>query len=284
MKTYLECFPCLLRQAVEAAQMATEDEELRREVVQTVLRELQTAPAEARPVDIAPRVHAAVREITGCDDPYREVKRESNRLALQAYPKAVELTSEAPDPLLAAAKLAAAANIADSAVGRNFDFEAAMKRGLSGDFATADYPQLEAQLERTSNLLYLADNAGEIVFDRLLLERLAAPYHVTLAVKSRPLLNDATLDDVRAAGLDGLLPVVTTGDGWPRPDLRGASEEFRTAFRQADVIIAKGQGNYEALSECDGNVFFLLIVKCPVIARDLSVNVGDLVLKRAGTA
>ena len=280
MKTYLECLPCLLRQAVEAAGMATEDEELRREVIQTVLRELQTVPADARPVDIAPRVHAAVREITGCEDPYLEVKRESNRLALQAYPKAVELASEAPDPLLAAAKLAAAANIADSAVGRNFDFDAAMKRGLSGDFAIADYPQLKAHLERTSNLLYLADNAGEIVFDRLLLERLA-PYHVTLAVKSRPLLNDATLDDVRAAGLDGLLPVVTTGDGWPRPDLRGASEEFRAAFRQADVILAKGQGNYEALSECDGNVFFLLIVKCPAIARDLCVNVGDLVLKKA---
>ena len=281
MKTYLECLPCLLRQAVEAAKLATEDERVQQAVARAVLRDLQDVPAEARPVDIAPRVHAAVREITGCEDPYRQVKSASNALALRAYSKAAELASASLDPLLAAAKLAAAANIADSAVGRSFDFEAAMERALSGDFAIAHYPQLKAHLERASHILYLADNAGEIVFDRLLLERLA-PCHVTLAVKSRPLLNDATLDDVRAAGLGDLASVVTTGDGWPRPDLRGASEQFSAAFRQADVIIAKGQGNYEALSECDGNVFFLLIAKCPVIARDPGVNIGDLVLKRAG--
>jgi uncharacterized protein with ATP-grasp and redox domains len=281
MKTYLECLPCLLRQAVEAAQMATEDERVQQTVAQAVLRDLQDVPAEARPVDIAPRVHAAVREITGCEDPYREVKSRSNALALRAYSEAAELTSASPDPLLTAAKLAAAANIADSAVGRDFDFMAAMERALSGGFAIAHYPQLRTQLEHASHVLYLADNAGEIVFDRLLLERLA-PRHVTLAVKSSPLLNDATFDDAQAARLDGLASVVTTGDGWPRPDLTGASRDFRAAFRQADVIIAKGQGNYEALSECNASIFFLLVAKCPVIARHLGVTIGDLVLKSAG--
>ena len=281
MKTYLECFPCLLRQAVEAAQMATEDEELRHEVVQTVLRELQTVPPEARPVDIAPGVHAAVREITGCEDPYREVKRESNRLALQAYPKAVELASEAPDPLLAAAKLAAAGNIADSAIGSSFSFDSAIQQAESSVFALNDYAQFKTGLERASHVLYLADNAGEIVFDRLLLERMNGKRR-TVAVKAHPLLNDATADDARTAGLDGCAAAIVTSDAWPRPDLHGVSGELRTAFRDADIVIAKGQGNYEALSEYDDNLFFLLIVKCPVIARDLCVNVGDLVLKKAG--
>ncbi len=282
MKTYLECLPCLLRQAVEAAKLATEDERVQQAVVHTVLRDLQDVPAEARPVDIAPRVHAAVRRITGCDDPYREVKRESNRLALEAYPKAAELASEAPDPLLASAKLAAAGNIADSAVGRSFDFDAAIQKALSQDFAVSEYSQLRTELERAARVLYLADNAGEIVFDRLLLERLA-PSRVTIAVKAQPLLNDATQDDVHSANLDGLASVVTTGNGWPRPDLRGASQEFRAAFQEADVIIAKGQANYEALSEGNAKVFFLLIAKCSVIARHLGVNIGDLVLKRAGS-
>jgi uncharacterized protein with ATP-grasp and redox domains len=260
--------------------MATDDQALQHRAVETVLRELQTVSLDARPVDIAPRVHAAVRQITACGDPYRQVKSESNALALRAYPKAAELASTSPDPVLAAAKLAAAGNIADSAIGHSFDFEAGMGKALGQGFAIDHYSQLRAALEHADHVLYLADNAGEIVFDRLLIERFALP-RVTVAVKADPLLNDATREDAQAVGIDELAVVVSTGDGWPRPDLRGASQEFRAAFQQADVIIAKGQANYEALSECNANVFFLLIAKCAVIARNLGIDIGDLVLKRA---
>ena len=281
MRTYLECLPCLLRQAVEAAGMATDDGQLRHKVVKAVLRELQHCSLGARPVDIAPRVHALVRDITGCEDPYREVKANSNRTALQAYPKAAELTAAAPDPLLAAAKVAAAGNIADSAVGSVFDFDAAVERALSCDFAVDYYPALRSALAGADEVLYLADNAGEIVFDRLLLERLL-PRRITVAVKGQPLLNDATLEDADSLGLREFAAVISTGDGWPRPDLAQASDALRSAFREAGVIIAKGQANYEALSESNDGVFFLLVVKCEAVARDLDVAVGDLVLKKAG--
>jgi len=281
MRTYLECLPCLLRQAVEAARMATDDGQLRHRVVKAVLRELQHCSLEARPVDIAPRVHALVRDITGCKDPYREVKADSNRAALQAYPKAAELTAAAPDPLLAAAKLAAAGNIADSAVGSVFDFGAAVERALSCDFSLDCYSALRSALAGADEVLYLADNAGEIVFDRLLLERLL-PRRITVAVKGQPLLNDATLDDADGLGLREFAAVISTGDGWPRPDLAQASDALRSAFKEADVIIAKGQANYEALSESNDGVFFLLVVKCEAVARDLDAAVGDLVLKKAG--
>ena len=282
MKTYLECLPCLLRQAVEAAQLATEDERLQHAVAEAVLDHLRGVSPEERPVDIAPAVHATVRRITGCEDPYRQVKDNSNRLALRAYPKASEIVSGSADPLLTSAKLAAAGNIADSAVGRSFDFEAAIQQAARNDFALSDYAQFKAELASAEHVLYLADNAGEIVLDRLLLERITGKQR-TVAVKAHPLLNDATADDARTAGLDDCATAIVAGDAWPRPDLLGAPEELRTAFHDADIIIAKGQGNYEALSECDGKVFFLLTAKCPVVARDLGAAVGDLVLKKAGS-
>ena len=282
MKTYLECIPCLLRQGVEAAQLATEDEQLQHAVVEAILERLRGVSPKERPVDIAPAVHAIVRRITGCDDPYRQVKNDSNRLALAAYATASAIVSASADPLLAAARMAAAGNIADSAVGRSFDFEAAIQQAARNDFALNDYAQFKAGVEGAEHVLYLADNAGEIVFDGLLLERMSGKQR-TVAVKAQPILNDATADDARTARLDRFATVIAAGDAWPRPDLQGASDGLRTAFGDADVIIAKGQGNYEALSECDGKVFFLLIVKCPVVARDLGVAVGDLVLKKAGS-
>jgi uncharacterized protein with ATP-grasp and redox domains len=189
--------------------------------------------------------------------------------------------SAASDPLLMSARLAAAGNIADSAVGRAFDLGAAIDKAARQGFALDDYPEMVDQLRSAHRVLHLADNAGEIVFDRLLLEQMEDKQH-TVAVKAQPLLNDATADDARAAGLDECAAIIPVGDVWPRPDLRGASEQLKTAYRDADVIIAKGQGNYEALSESDGNLFFLLVVKCPVVARDLGVEVGDFVLRKAG--
>jgi len=281
MRTYLECLPCLLRQAVEASKMATDDERLRHTVVKAVLRELQSASLDARPVDIAPRIHALVRDIGGCEDPYRELKAESNKTALRAYPKAAQLAAAAPDPFLAAAKLAAAGNVADAAIGKVFDFGAAIDKAMNRPFTIDHYADLQGALAQADHVLYLADNAGEIVFDRLLLERLL-PRRITLAVKGRPLLNDATVEDAESLGLRDLAALIPTGDGWPRPDLAAASSDLRRAFREADVIIAKGQANYEALSESADGIFFLLLVKCETVARDLGVSVGDLILKNAG--
>lgn len=280
MKLYLDCYPCLLRQAVEAARMATGDEALQQAAVQGAIEALRAAPPEARPVDIAPGVHAAVRRATGCNDPYRAMKQESNRLALEVYEDADALVSAAQDPLLTATKIAAAGNIADAALGRRFEFRQTVREAAERDFVVDDSEQLRAELDTAEHVLLLADNAGEIVLDRLVVERLA-PRRVTVAVKSRPLINDATADDAVAAGLDGVAEIVGTGDGWPDPELERASKELARAFAEADAIIAKGQANYEALSEYHGPLYFLLTAKCDVIADDVGVAVGGLVLKRA---
>jgi damage-control phosphatase, subfamily I len=188
MKTYLECLPCFLKQAVQAAQLATEDTRLQHAAVRAVLERLRDVPLDMRPVDITPAVHSTVRHVTGCKDPYRRMKDDSNMLALRAYPAAAEIVSKAGDPLLVAARIAAAGNIADAAIGRRFDFDTAVRHAATTDFACNDYGQFKADASNAGRVLYLADNAGEIVFDRLLLEHLHGA-QCTVAVKSRPILN-----------------------------------------------------------------------------------------------
>jgi len=130
------------------------------------------------------------------------------------------------------------------------------------------------------NILYLSDNAGEIVFDKLLIEQLG-PEKVTLAVKARPVLNDATAEDAGAAGLIDLVEVIDTGDDAPGTILETCSGVFRYFFEAADVVIAKGQGNYESLSDVDKNIFFMLKAKCPVIAEHLGCEVNQMILRRS---
>jgi uncharacterized protein with ATP-grasp and redox domains len=280
MKTYLECLPCFLRQAVEAAKMATEDPLKQREVVDAVLSLLTTVSASDRPPQIAARVHRTVRRVSGCDDPYCQVKKESNEAAMGLHPRAKELVAASDDPLQTAAKLAVVGNIIDSGVGLRFDLKAEIERANERCFATGDFDRFRKEMARASTVLYLADNAGEIVLDRLLIEQMNNR-KVSVAVRAEPMLNDALLADAEFAGIHRLAALLTTGPGWSGAGVGACSADFLEAFTRADVIIAKGQGNYEWLSEAKANIFFLLMAKCPVVARDLGVEVGELVVKSA---
>jgi uncharacterized protein with ATP-grasp and redox domains len=130
------------------------------------------------------------------------------------------------------------------------------------------------------DILYIADNAGEIVFDRLLIKQIG-PEKITFVVKGGPIINDATIEDAQAAGLTDLMKVIDTGDDAPGTILEFCSEDFQHCFEAADLVIAKGQGNYETLSNIDKNIFFLVKAKCPVIARDLGCEVGETILQKS---
>jgi len=280
MKTYLECLPCFLRQAVEAAKMATEDPLKQWEVVDAVLHLLRAVSAGDRPPQIGARVHRAVRRVSGCDDPYCLVKKENNEAAMGLYPRAKELVAASDDPFQTAAKLAVVGNIIDSGVGLRFDLEAEIERANARGCTTDDFDRFREEMARASTVLYLADNAGEIIFDRLLIEQMDNK-KIFIAVKAEPMLNDALLADAEFAGIHQLADLLTTGPGWHGAAVGNCSADFLEAFAGADLIIAKGQGNYEWLSETRANIFFLLMAKCPVVARDLGVEVGELVVKSA---
>ncbi len=279
MKTYLDCYPCFLRQALEAARMAGADDRQQRAVLGRVLDLLKQIDPASTPPEIGDRVHRIVRREVGNDDPYRVVKETSTRQALALYPRLRALLAEADDPLEVAVRMSIAGNIIDLAAATGgYDLWGTVERVLAQPFAVDDRDAFREALSRAGQVLYLADNAGETVFDRLLIETLDVP--VVYAVKGGPTLNDATLEDARAAGVDRVAEVVSTGLDAPGTILARCSDEFRRLYDEAEMVIAKGQANYETLSEEGPRVFFLLQTKCPVIARDVGVPVGSVVLRQ----
>lgn len=278
MKTYLDCYPCFLRQAVEAARLAGADERQQSEILGRVLDLLRDVPLSSVPPEIVRQVHRVVRDVTGVEDPYQEMKAQGTEEALTLYPWLKTILAEAEDKLETAARLSIAGNIIDMGPNPAYDLRDEVMRVLAEPFAADDSEALLSTLNEADSVLYLADNAGETVFDRLLIEAIDAP--VIYAVKGRPIINDATVEDARAAGVDQVAEVMSNGSDSPGTLLEACSEAFRRTYDEADLIIAKGQANYETLSEKGARVFFLLQTKCPVIARDLGMPVGSLIIAR----
>jgi len=284
VRTYLDCYACFLRQALSAARMVTDDEAAQQSVVTETLALLHAVPAGTTPPEIAFAVHRLVRERLGDGDPYATVKAESTRAALALYPQLKALVAGSADPLDAAVRVAIAGNIIDFGVSDDVpDLWATVERVMATSLAIDDLAELRSALAVADHVLYLGDNAGETVFDRVLIEALEPP--VLYAVKGGPVLNDATLHDALAAGLETCATIVESGSRAPGTILGFCSAEFRDTFDSAPLIIAKGQANYETLSEAGPRVFCLLQAKCPVIADDMPAPVGGAVVKQsAGTS
>jgi uncharacterized protein with ATP-grasp and redox domains len=276
VKTYLDCYPCFLRQAVEAARLAGANGRQQREILGRVLDLLRDVPLSSVPPEIVRQVHRVVRDVTGVEDPYQEVKARSTEEALALYPWLKTIVAEAEDRLETAARLSIAGNIIDMGPNPAYDLRDEVMRVLAEPFAADDSEALLSTLNEADSVLYLADNAGETVFDRLLIEAIDAP--MIYAVKGRPIINDATVEDARAAGVDQVAEVMSNGSDSPGTLLEACSDAFRRTYDEAEVIIAKGQANYETLSDEGPRVFFLLQTKCPVIARDLGMPAGGLII------
>jgi uncharacterized protein with ATP-grasp and redox domains len=276
--TYLDCYPCFLRQALDAARYAGADERQQRSILNSVLETLSSLDATSTPPEIGDAIHRLVRQETGNPDPYADAKRKATEQALPLYPRLKVLVADASDPLEKASRLAIAGNIIDLAPGSSYDLWATVERVLEQPFAIEDIPAFRQALASADRILYLADNAGETLFDRVLIETLDKP--VIYAVKGGPVLNDATKEDAMAVGLDQVADVVSTGSDAPGTVLRTCAAEFRDLYDHAQMIVAKGQANYETLSGAGERLFFLLQTKCPVIAQDAGVAVGDILLKQ----
>jgi len=280
MKTYLDCIPCFVRQALDSVKMTTEDVEIHEKVLREVLRLGSEIDMGQCPPTMAQKIHRFIREMTGVEDPYLEVKNRFNKLALQMYPELKQLIETSADPLETAVRLAIAGNIIDFGVNSTVD-QAEVERTISHSLkATLDMKALEQFKEAVSNakdILYLGDNAGEVVFDRLLIEQL--PWEkITFVVKGGPILNDATIEDAEIIGLTDFINVIDNGSDAPGTILENCSEMFRRRFDESDFIIAKGQGNCESLSGVDKKIFFMVRPKCKVLARHLDCEIGSLVL------
>ncbi len=285
MKVGLDCLPCVMRQALEAARAATTDEALQRQVLYEVAQLIPRFPLDVSPPELGQRVYRLITQFTGNSDPYREKKRKANETALELYPRLKEVVNASEDRLLAACKFAIAGNSLD--LGSQSEYpepESLLDTALALPFAFDDYQQFRANLKSSSLILYLGDNAGEVAFDRVLVEeiRQMSQARIYFVVRQRPVINDATLEDARFVGLDKVARVIANGSDAPATILSQCSEELLRLYRSADLIISKGQGNFETLNEERRNIFFLLRVKCSVVAKFLGAEVGQAVLKRGG--
>lgn len=281
MKTYLECYPCLVQQAVDSVQRVVDDPEKQAAIIGETLRILSAAdPGEPPPI-MAQRIHRALRSTLGEEDPYREIKEQSNQFALELLNDWRARVLASPDPFGAAVRLAIAANIIDYGPKRCLSHAGMVETIEHSQDVPLDKNAIEAfheAIESAESILYLADNAGEIVFDRLLIEQLPVR-KVTLAVRGTPVINDATMVDAETAGLTQLVRVIDNGSDVPGTALSECSPEFRRIFQSADLVISKGQGNLETLLDTPKNICFLLLVKCPLIARELACDVGRMVVR-----
>jgi hypothetical protein len=282
MRIYLDCIPCFIRQSLDAVRHATNDEHVHEQVVREVLNLANNLDMCQSPPAIGQQIHRLIRQRVGVEDPYHGAKQRFNDTALILYSKMRNIIIKSKDPLETAIRVAIAGNIIDLGVKSQLpqtELEETIEQCLSGEFSKVPLEAFRNAVNAAEAILYLADNAGEIVFDRLLIEQLPID-KITVAIKGSPIINDATMEDAIYAGLPQIVEVIDNGSDAPGTILQSCSKSFRDYFDKADLVIAKGQGNYETLSDVDKNIFFILKAKCSVIARDIGCNVGEMILQK----
>ena len=282
MKTTLDCIPCFLRQALDAARYNSEDPEFHKTVLRQTLAWVAEMDLEQSPPVMGQRIHRQLKQISGIEDPYREIKERMNNIALSLLPALRKEIESASDPLFAALRLSIAGNVIDLGAYSNLEssdviqaIQQTSSQPISGDFAA-----FKEAVQAANSILYLADNAGEIAFDRLLIEQLL-PKNITLAVRGAPVLNDCTHVDAVSVGLDKLVNIIDNGSDAPGTILSDCSREFLSCYENADLVIAKGQGNFESLNNEKKDIRFLFKVKCPVIASETRQPVNTLMLSQS---
>jgi uncharacterized protein with ATP-grasp and redox domains len=280
MKAFLECIACILRQTNEILERNIRSKKKRRKILLAVARKLsKTDIHKMTPPELTKCAHDRIHRLTGIKDLYKEPKHQNNREALELYPYLKKLVARASDPLLTAIRLAIAGNIIDYGALAEFNIRKTIQEVVRKRFAVLDYKKFKEDLKKSRLLLYIGDNAGEIVFDRVLVEELIKCTEVVFVVKSKPVLNDALREDAQMVGLDKVVRVIESGSDHAGTTVSKGTREFKRLYKKADIIIAKGQGNFETLDRERKNIYFLLKMKCPKLAEVVGLKKGDVILK-----
>ena len=283
MKISYECGPCFLRQAREALDLSCDDDLLKIEIMNDIFDFLSdNFTRNTNSNKTGSIIHGMIKSKTGCEDPYYNEKIKGNEIAL-SYLDDVKKILKENDTLESYVKIAIIGNILDfGAFTLDDDIDAIINESLKKDLAVKDIEEFENSLKKHDKALYLVDNTGEIVFDKLLMGKIKEyGVDITIAVKSEPILNDACMKEAIEAGLDEFGDIVEIGAGTVGYVDSEISDEFREIFNAHEFIISKGMGNYEGLTETDlsnKDIYFLLCAKCNTIARDIGVNLKDMLL------
>ncbi len=287
MKTYLDCIPCFFKQGLASARILGTDEKVQKRIMDNIAEAIPSFHLTSSPPEMGKIVHNIIKDALQKDDPYRELKQRSNSLVLSLYGKMKKEIDSSDDRLLSGLTLSIVGNIIDYGANHTLQpekeiAEISRRRVNKENGPNFQYTSFKKSLERARLILFIGDNAGEIVFDKLLIEEIRELYpdkHVVYAVREKAVINDATIEDARSVGLDRTAEVISSGSVIPGTLLHQCNEKFVSLFKNADMVISKGQGNFETLSDEPSPIFFLLTVKCGVVANMLGAETGDIILK-----
>lgn len=273
-----DCYGCIAQLAKSALDIANQDDDTQIAYLRQVCAIASQHDPNTPPPSMAKEVFDYLHAVLGEEDLYKQIKIESHQLAMSILDDLRSLVYQGQDPFLQAIKIAGVGNIIDVAHSEEYELWDEVVKQIGQPILGDSVALFKQQLSENDVLLYLADNVGETVFDRVLIEQLDVK--VLYAVKSGPTMNDATYQDALAAGIDQVAEIVETGSSTPGTYLKDCSLEFREMFSQAGLVLSKGQANYETLDDQGEKMFFLLRTKCPIVAREIGVPVGRLVLKK----
>lgn len=293
MKSEAMCVPCVIKQCerIIYAMRAADDPQLGvliSEVRRYALNMASQLSLDDPPSKYTSQVLEKVYELLQADDPYQKIKLEQNEVGKKTYQYFNKEIGKAVDPLHIAIKFAASGNIIDvgpaeiyTAHNQQTPYFDEINKLANQPLKIDDYRFFQEKFRRAENILYILDNAGEIYLDKFLIERLKGPA-ITMVVKARPILNDARVSDALEAGLASFGKIITVNPAnkirYLGVDFSCVTDEFNDVFETADIIIAKGHANFESLVDVERDCFFILMAKCPVVARKLGVEIKDRVL------
>ena len=281
MKAHSLCVPCLINQGLNAVRKLGLGEEREKEIALRSLKFLsQFDSLDRSPAYYAYFIQKIVKELAGTDDPFKEQKRTANEIAVKLLPEFERELESIEDRLAYAIKLSAVGNFIDFAIRGDLNVEEDVKALMSSDFVVWDYERFRTVISDSRSVLIVGDNAGEIAFDKPLVKTLLEmEKEVVYAVKGKPILNDATYEDAMEVSMTELCKVVDNGSDKVGTWLEDCSEEFLEVFWNSDIVISKGQANFETLNDVDRNIFFLLVAKCEPIARETGGEVRRFLFK-----
>ncbi|MEJ2504993.1 MAG: ARMT1-like domain-containing protein [Ignavibacteriaceae bacterium] len=273
-----DCIPCILKQALYAARIAKiNDEKIQIEILKYVIKELNNIDNIETAPELSNKIQDIVKVFSGINDPYAEEKERNLKRASKFVPYLKTYINNSYDKLEQVVRVAILGNIIDLGANPDFKLEDEINRINSNNIVLDDYPLFKEKVEKAKYILYIGDNAEEAIFDKLLIEQLQCK-NIIFVVRDSYILNDVTIDFAKKIGLNKIAKVISSGSKVAGTNLKETNKTFNKYFFNAPVIIAKGQGNFETLMNCDREIFYMFKVKCEVIAKRTGYKVGTSVL------
>jgi len=280
MKLHPECLPCAGDFGLRTIRRSVQKQDEVWKILKDVMKFISTADYNWTPAHLGTNIMKLVREKTGVFDPYKKDKILQNKKALKLYAELKKNVQEANDPLKMALKISSAGNVIDLGVSGQFDLENTIEKIMDIDFAKDETEIFRKKIQEAKTILFISDNAGEIIFDRILLETMNSSLKKIVSVKSGPVLNDITIEDIYDTGIENTAEIIETGSSSLGIIWEDVSDNFKDIFKKADVVVAKGHANIETLDDEDREVFFLLKAKCNVVSEELGVPINSFVFTR----